>query len=93
MRLSSEERQAILTAINARDGEAGVYLFGSRVNDAARGGDIDLLVLSSRLDLMAKLDILGELHRDLGEQKIDLLICPDLSQPFARVAMAQGVRL
>ena len=93
MRLNDNERQAILGAIGAQDPQADVYLFGSRVDDDRRGGDIDLLVLSSRIDLMAKLDILGDLHRRLGERKIDLIVYPDLAQPFARIAAAEGIRL
>jgi predicted nucleotidyltransferase len=93
MRLNDGERQAILGAIGARDPQADVFLFGSRVDDALRGGDIDLLVLSRRIDLMGKLDILGDLHRSLGERKIDLLVYPDLEQPFARVAATEGIRL
>jgi hypothetical protein len=42
---------------------------------------------------MGKLDILGDLHRRLGERRIDLLVYPDLAQPFARIAAAEGVRL
>ncbi len=93
MRLNENERQAILGAIGTQDPQADVYLFGSRVDDSARGGDIDLLVLSRRIDLMAKLDILGDLHRRLGERKIDLVVYPDLGQPFARIAATEGVRL
>ncbi len=93
MRLSDNERQAILGAVKLQDSQAEVYLFGSRVKDDARGGDIDLLVLSQRIDLMARLDILGNLHRKLGERKIDLLVYTDLAQPFARIAFAEGVRL
>jgi predicted nucleotidyltransferase len=93
MRLSQSERQAILGAIGSQDPQADVYLFGSRVDDGARGGDIDLLVLSRRIDLMAKLDILGDLHRRLGERKIDLCVYPDLAQPFPRIAVAEGIRL
>ena len=93
MRLDEAERQAILDAIGAQDPQADVFLFGSRVDDARRGGDIDLLVLSQRIDLMAKLDILGDLHRRLGERRIDLLVYPDLAQPFARIAAVEGIRL
>lgn len=93
MRLTDSDRQAITLAIATKDPDAAVYLFGSRTDDAAKGGDIDLLVLSSKIDLLDKLEILSELHVRLGEQKIDLLIYPDLSQPFARVAMSRGVRL
>jgi hypothetical protein len=50
-------------------------------------------VLSRKIDLMKKLDILAQLHRQLGDQRIDLLVYPDLSQPFARLARDSGVPL
>ncbi len=93
MRLTEAQRQAITDTIHGADAEAPVFLFGSRVDDRAKGGDIDLLVISSRIDLMAKLDILARLHRRIGDQKIDLVIQPDLSRPFARLAIKGGVRL
>ena len=45
MRLDHEESTALAHALAGVPGQA--FLFGSRVNDAARGGDIDVLVLSS----------------------------------------------
>lgn len=93
MRLSDSDRYAITHAIAIKDPDAAVYLFGSRANDAAKGGDIDLLILSTKISLLDKLDILAELHGRLGEQKIDLIVYPDLTKPFARIAMSQGVRL
>lgn len=93
MRLSEQERQAIVGAVANLDPEAQVYLFGSRVDDNARGGDIDVLVLSGRISFSGKLDILVDLHRKLGDRKIDLVVFPDLSRPFARIAVAEGIRL
>lgn len=93
MRLTEAQRQAITDAIHAVDADAPVYLFGSRVDDHAKGGDIDLLVLSSNIDLMAKLDILAHLHQQIGDQKIDLVVQPDLARPFTRIAVREGVRL
>ena len=93
MRISETEHQAITQAILHSDPAAEVYLFGSRANDGAHGGDIDILVLSTHIDLSAKLDILTELRGTLGDQKIDLVVYPDLSQPFARIAVKEGVRL
>ena len=93
MRLQETERQAIIQSIRSADPDAAIYLFGSRVDDSAKGGDIDLLVLSGKINLMAKLDILAQLHQQLGEQKIDLAIYPDLSRPFARLAVKGGVAL
>jgi len=93
MRITDHEKQAILKSVAAADAQAEVYLFGSRVDDTKMGGDIDLLVLSHKIDLMAKLDVLARLHQSIGEQKIDLVIFPDASQPFARMAIDSGARL
>jgi predicted nucleotidyltransferase len=93
MRLTQAERTEITRSIAARDPSAAVYLFGSRVDDSARGGDLDLLVLSREISLWDRLDILAALHRTLGEQKIDLIVYPDLSKPFARIAAREGILL
>jgi predicted nucleotidyltransferase len=49
VRLSQTERQIISQTIHRVDATATVYLYGSRADDNARGGDIDLLVLSEKL--------------------------------------------
>lgn len=93
MRLAIEDQSAISDTIHRADADAMIYLFGSRADDAAKGGDIDLLVLSKRINLMTKLDILAQLHQKLGERKIDLAVYPDTSRPFPRMVMQEGVRL
>jgi len=93
MRITEAEHLAIRQAITEADPEANIYLFGSRANDDARGGDIDLLVISKKICLMDKLTVLARLHQILGEQKIDLAVYPDLSRPFARLALESGVPL
>ena len=93
MRLANEEQSAIRDTIRQADAEAMIYLFGSRTDDAAKGGDIDLLVLSKKINLMMKLDILAELHQRLGERKIDIAIYPDATRPFPRIVMQEGLRL
>jgi hypothetical protein len=35
----------------------------------------------------------AELHQKLDEQKIDLVVYPDLTKPFARLASEQGIKL
>lgn len=93
MRLAENEVSAIRTAISEADPEASIYLFGSRADDAAKGGDIDLLVISKKITLMAKLGILAQLHQKLGERKIDIAIYRDDSHPFPRMVMQEGVPL
>jgi len=55
-----------------------VWLFGSRVDDDKRGGDIDLYIEPEIQDVEelidAKLNFLLEMHRVLGDQKIDLVL-------------------
>jgi predicted nucleotidyltransferase len=93
MRITEKERAEITQTVTRRDPSASIYLFGSRVDDNARGGDLDLLVLSMKIGLLERLDILADLHRNLGEQKIDLVIYPDLSKPFARITASEGILL
>lgn len=93
MRLANEELSVISDTIRQADTQAQIYLFGSRVDDAANGGDIDLLVLSKRINLMTKLDILAGLHQKLGERKIDIAVYPDATRPFPRMVIQEGVRL
>nr|VFJ42603.1 MAG: hypothetical protein BECKDK2373B_GA0170837_100227 [Candidatus Kentron sp. DK] len=97
MRLTPEEISAVKTAVARQDPEARVYLFGSRTDDDKRGGDMDLLIMSHKIDAGDKTaivtDIIMELHDRLGEQKIDIVVAADTSRPFARIALAQGVML
>ncbi len=93
MRLANEDQSAISDTIRQADADAMIYLFGSRTDDAAKGGDIDLLVLSKKINLIMKLDILAQLHQKLGERKIDIAVYPDTTRPFPRMVMQGGVRL
>ncbi len=54
MRLQSKEIQTIIQIAKDIYGETvQVYLFGSRLNDEKRGGDIDLLGLSGNFWLVS----------------------------------------
>ena len=48
MRLSKEKAAFIVEQVKRVRNDARVYLFGSRANDTAKGGDIDILILSSK---------------------------------------------
>jgi len=44
MRLSSRLHNILIRAIKESFGDVSVYLFGSRVDDSKKGGDIDLAI-------------------------------------------------
>ena len=49
MRLTDLETEVIKKAIYSLDQHAEIYLFGSRVDERLKGGDIDLLIISKNL--------------------------------------------
>jgi predicted nucleotidyltransferase len=79
MRLTPTERTTLTRAARScfRD-DAVLRLFGSRVDDDALGGDIDLLVQTTMTDALeiakAHILFLAQVYQSLGQQKIDLLI-------------------
>ena len=93
MRLTCDEQNAIRQVIHHFDPLARIWLFGSRVDDQARGGDIDLLILSEKLGYSDKIRIRLALYERIGEQKIDLVIVADDTDPFTRIALAEGIPL
>lgn len=93
MRLSQYEIRSIKDVVYSFDSNARIYLFGSRVYDDKRGGDIDLLILSNKLTSKDTRKARLALYDKIGEQKIDVVIAQDLSKPFTRIAVEEGVLL
>jgi len=101
MRLSEQQCSIIREAAAENFGAtANVWLFGSRVDDAARGGDIDLYIEAATDNadeiIEAKLGFLVALYKKLGEQKIDVVIRrPGFKEnlPIYQVAKQTGVKL
>ena len=99
MRLTQEQRSAILTTVRAVVGQAAsVRLFGSRIDDLRRGGDIDILVVcQERVEQSALTSarIGAGLQQALGERRIDVVImAPNIrKQPIHRVALETGIEL
>lgn len=74
MRLRPEETQAIRQVLFKADPQGRIFLFGSRVSDEKKGGDIDVFFESSKkLDLKTKLSLEYQLAT-LCETKVDLLV-------------------
>lgn len=99
MRLTDEQRETILRVVAEIAGpQARTRLFGSRVDDSKRGGDIDLLVeldtpVEDRLGLELRLG--ARLYRAMHERKVDVvLLAPNIEkQAIHEVALETGVLL
>jgi predicted nucleotidyltransferase len=99
MRLSPEEIAAILQcAVRHFGPDTKVRLFGSRIDDWRRGGDIDLFIETSAelpSPLEAELRFLVDLKNRLGDRKIDVLLRrPEERRSFVDdVARERGIVL
>ncbi len=96
MRLSPEEKRGIIEAVYSIDPQCRIYLFGSRANPNLSGGDIDLLLISEKIDFSLKISILVEIKKLIGEQKIDLLVKTQKSaaeDPFVRSIKDTAIEL
>lgn len=99
MRLSTRSRQVIRAIAREVFGEeATVRVFGSRVDDQARGGDIDLLVElpAPVADRNRKaLRMVARLQQELGDQRFDVLVADPSTEEQAihRQARRTGVEV
>lgn len=99
VRLDPEEVAKIREIVRETAGpDAEVRLFGSRLDDSARGGDVDLLVSLSRpverpAVLAARLE--ARISRALGGRKVDVVLeAPNLQRTSIHEhARRTGVRL
>ena len=93
MRLSESEKNSIIETIADFDPEAEVYLYGSRSDDTKRGGDIDIAIISTKIDSSVKSKIRLKLYDILGEQKIDIISGEIAESIFLEKAVKTGVLL
>lgn len=96
MRLQEFEQNIIKSITNSIFGQnSKVILFGSRVNDNLKGGDIDLYIQpNDKNDLWnKKINFLVQLKSTLGDQKIDVVIAKDPSKLIEQEAIKYGIEL
>ena len=99
MRLTATQIDTIKSTAQAVLGQGvQVTLFGSRVDDAQKGGDVDLMVevpqpLKKPALIAARIASL--VSRGLQGRKVDVLLkAPNLmEQPIHRIAAQQGIAL
>ena len=71
MRLDEQEKRALKHSLKGIKGE--VYLFGSRLDDKRKGGDIDLLVFAQGSPYRISQDISVNFFKEC-EEKIDVIV-------------------
>ena len=75
MRLSDHYAATIRTVAREVFGpDVVVRLFGSRVDDTKRGGDIDLHIDATEEDVMALPRFRAELWKRLDEEQVDVIV-------------------
>ncbi len=95
MRIKKEQAEFIKQSIRRRLPDAAVYLFGSRANDLAKGGDVDILVIADKaLTGRENRSIKIEYYKKFGEQKIDIVSFEEgASSNFKELALLEAVAL
>ena len=100
MRLTEFQKKNIVDVIMKQFGsDVKIYLFGSRVDDSKKGGDIDILVdvhESSKNIEKNKIKAITGIQVAIGDQKIDLIVTPDINKDqrlVVREALRTGVLL
>jgi predicted nucleotidyltransferase len=95
MRLSSIEIATIKYTFTKVFGTGKIYLFGSRVDDDQKGGDIDLYLDPDDKNNLyqKKINFLIQVEFTIGEQKIDIVFAEDPERHVEQEALSKGIKL
>jgi hypothetical protein len=95
MRLTAYEIKSIKESFLDVFEEGSISLFGSRVDDAQKGGDIDLYIQTpkEKATLENKIKFLVMLKEKIGEQKIDVILSRDTTRLIEEEALKNGIAL
>ena len=91
MRLTSKEVVTIKETVKTHLNNATIYLFGSRVDDSKKGGDIDLYIISDKATYEIKIKILAKLEM-LLQKPVDIVLHKDFTKPIEQEAL-KGIQL
>ncbi|WP_309498797.1 nucleotidyltransferase domain-containing protein [Sulfurovum sp.] len=94
MRLGQEQIDLLKNKLKALSLNAKIYLFGSRVDDTKKGGDIDLLVVSDEITKKDLRILRVEFFKYFGEQKLDIVLDNgEFKNPFTKHIFQKAVLL
>ncbi len=94
MRLSQKEQQEIKKILEENFGDVKIYIFGSRLDDSKKGGDIDIFLQTSKpiKNKRAKRAKAKMLLEERLLKPIDIILGEDANRFIKKEAM-QGVKL
>ena len=90
MRLDSTQKHALKIALQNLQDEDQVFLYGSRVDDIKRGGDIDLLIYSQRPGFELSRKISRTFFKNC-EEKIDVLVLDPAKMTKQQALFVQSI--
>jgi uncharacterized protein len=94
VRLHKKQIEVLKNKLNALSSDAKLYLFGSRVDDTKKGGDIDLLIVSDELTKRDLRVLRVDFFKHFGEQKLDIILDNgEFKNPFTRHILQKAVLL
>jgi len=94
MRISQEEITLLKDTLYSFSKEAKLYLFGSRIDDSKKGGDIGLLVISKELNYKDIRKLRVEFFKKFWEQKIDIVLDDgSCSDSFIKIIKQKAILL
>lgn len=94
MRLYQDQIKVLKDKLKDISLSAQLYLFGSRVDDTKKGGDIDLLVVSKEVTKKDLRYLRIEFFKHFGEQKLDIIIDDGkFEDPFVKHIMKKAILL
>mgnify|MGYP006286248617 CR=1 FL=1 len=95
MRVADDKIDFLKSRIHAIDPDAEIFLFGSRVDDTQKGGDIDLLILSD--EYIPRKDLRGikvEFYQQFGYQQVDMVnYLKDEENSFKSLVLLEAEKL
>ena len=94
MRLRDAEVETLKKTLHTLAPDAEIYLFGSRTDDHARGGDIDLLIVSPNITRSDIRRLRIDFFEKFGEQKVDIIVDDGkFADPFHKLIREKAVAL
>ncbi len=95
MRLRPDEIDSIKRQFLSVFHDGQISLFGSRVDDLKRGGDIDLFIeVSDKSDLFRKkIQFLARVKKDIGDCRVDVVFNEDPSRLIEQEARRWAIPL